>query len=48
MTQDAHLLEIGLIADMIENADGNNAETGQNHLIAPSEDAAFRDFMRMM
>ena len=43
MTQDEHLLEIGYIADMIDNGDANNG--AQNHLIAPSEDAAFREFM---
>ena len=46
MTQDEHLLEIGYIADMIDNGDANNG--AQNHLIAPSEDAAFREFMQMM
>jgi len=52
------LLEIGLIADMIDNGqDGGNANAnnggggganGQNHLIDANEDAAFREFMQMM
>jgi len=54
MTSDMHLLELGLLADMIDNGqDNHNAanqqnQAAQNHLIDPSEDAAFREFMQMM
>ena len=41
------MLEIGLIADMIENGN-DNAQNLQNHMIDPNEDAAFREFMQMM
>lgn len=46
-TESHHLLEIGLIADMVEN-DQPNENANLNHLIPASDAAAFRAFMRSM
>lgn len=56
MTHDKPLVEIGLIADMVDNgAENNNAQGGgaagnqqQNHMIDANEDMAFREFMQLM